>query len=190
MSDLTITHAGSTITRTADSPGSSISTGNYSVIRVVPTLDTSAYGVDDVLFTGVEIPNAVRGDGGCSELVHMFAVDRDDQGDVDIEFYFTEKNTSFGTVNATANISAADIKAIGFNGYVLQDGGNATTGNNLDNATCHKIMTAGGAAESLSPLTYLKAAEGSTSVYCHAIVRDGTPTYSADGMDLIFHIKH
>ncbi len=190
MSDLTIKHAGSTITRTADSPGSSVSTGNYSVIRLVPTLSTDAYAVDDVLFTGLEIPNAVRGDGGCSELAHMFTVDRDDQGDIDIEFYFTEKNTAFGTVNATADISAANIKAIGFNGWAMQEGSNATTGNNLDNATCHKVMTSAGPGEATAPLTYLKAAEGSTSVYCHAIIRTGTPTYTAAGMDLIFHIKH
>jgi hypothetical protein len=166
-----------------------LSRSSKRIIRVVPTLSTDAYAVDDVLFTGVEIPRAVIGLGGCSQLTHMFVVDRADQGDIDIEFYFSEKNTAFGTQNATADISAANIKAIGFNGWALLDGASATTGNNVDNATFHKVMNAGGAAESLSPITFLQAEVGSTSVYCHAIIRTGTPTFAADSLDLIFNIE-
>ena len=32
--------------------------------------NSTAYAVDDVLFTGVEIPNAVLGKGGCSKLLN------------------------------------------------------------------------------------------------------------------------
>tara|TARA_R100000808_G_C2045597_1_gene83298 strand:+ start:7 stop:522 length:516 start_codon:yes stop_codon:yes gene_type:complete len=162
----------------------------YEIIRVVPTLDTNAYGVDDVLFTGVEIPNVVREDGGCSKLMNMFVVDRADQGDIDIEFYFTEKNTSFGSQNATANISAANLKAIGFCGWALLDGANATTGNNIDNATLHRVL--GNSIDDANtgiPLTFLQAESGSKSVYCHAVIRTGTPTFAADSLDLVFHIE-
>ncbi len=161
----------------------------YEIIRVVPTLSTDAYSTDDVIFTGVEIPNAVREDGGCSQLKHMFLVDRANQGDIDIEFYFTEKNTAFGTQNSTANISAANLKAIGFCGWATIIGDQADTANNVDNATIHKVMGAGNANESTSPLTLLQAESGSKSVYVHAVVIGGTPTYAADSLDLIFHIE-
>jgi len=160
------------------------------IVRVVPTLSTDAYSVDDVLFTGVEIPNAVLVNGGCSQLQHMFVVDRADQGDIDIEFHFTEKNTAFGTQNSTANISAADLKNIGYCGWGTIIGDQADTANNIDNATIHKVMGAGNANESTSPLTLLQAEEGSTSVYVHAVVIGGTPTYAADSLDLIFHIDY
>ena len=159
------------------------------VIRVTPTLSTDAYAVDDVLFTGVEIPRAVIEKGGCSELKHMFVVDRADSGDIDIQFLFTEKNTAFGTQNATAGISAANLKAIGFCGYALMDGGNASTGNDIDNATIHKVMSASGPSEPHAPLTLLQAESDSTSVYVSAVIRSGTPTFAADSLDLIFHIE-
>lgn len=162
---------------------------NFDIIRVTPTLDTNAYAVDDVLFTGVEIPNAVMGNGGCSELKHMFVVDRADSGDIDIDFYFTEKNTAFGTQNATADISAANMKAIGFCGWAIMNGASATTGNNVDNVTIHKVMSASDANESSSPVTHLQAESDSTSVYVSAVIRTGTPTFAADSLDLIFHIQ-
>jgi len=162
---------------------------NYDIIRVVPTLSTDAYAVDDVLFTGVEIPNAVMGNGGCSELKHMFLVDRADSGDIDIDFYFTEKNTAFGTQNASADISTANLKAIGFCGWALLNGAVATSGNNVDNATIHKVMSASDVNESSSPITHLQAEGDSTSVYVHAVIRTGTPTFAADSLDLVFHIQ-
>ena len=161
----------------------------YEIIRLIPTLDTSAYAADDVLFTGLEIPNAVREDGGCSQLINMFVVDRADQGDIDIEFHFTEKNTSFGTQNATANISAANLKAIGYCGWGTILGDQADTSNNIDNATIHQVLSASGTQESTSPITLLQAESGSTSVYCHAVIIGGTPTFSADSLDLILHIE-
>ena len=74
MSDLTITNAGVAVS--ANSAGSSISTGRRKIIRVTPTLDTSAYAVGDVLFNSVEIPNAVKEDGGCSKLTGMYILNQ------------------------------------------------------------------------------------------------------------------
>ena len=36
----------------------------------------------------------------------------------------------------------------------------------------------------------LQADEGSTSVYVSGVLRDGTPTFAADDIDLIFHIEY
>ena len=163
---------------------------DYKIIRLVPTLSTDAYAADDVLFTGLEIPNAVIGNGGCSNLITMFVVDRADQGDIDIEFYFTEKNTAFGTQNATANISAADLKAIGFCGYAVNNGAYDTTGNNIDNATIHRVIGTNINDDNAAvPLTLIQAEDDSTSVYLHAIIKEGTPTYAADSLDIILHLE-
>ena len=164
---------------------------DYKIIRVVPTLDTNAYAQQDVLFSGVEIPNAVIGNGGCSNLINMFVVDRSDQSDVDIQFFFTEKNTSFGTQNATADISAANIKAIGVCGFAELDGNLDTSGNSIDNVKIHRIVGTNINDDNAAvPLTLLQAEDDSTSVYVHAIVKNSvTPTYSADSLDLVFHIE-
>jgi hypothetical protein len=94
-----------------------------------------------------------------------------------------------GGVNTTADISAANLKAIGFCGWALLNGAVATSGNNVDNATIHKVMSASDSNESSSPVTLLQAENDSTSVYVHAIIRTGTPTFAADSLDLVFHIE-
>jgi len=164
---------------------------NFDIIRVVPTLDTNAYAQQDVLFTGVEIPNAVMGNGGCSNLINMFVVDRSDQSDVDIQFFFTEKNTAFGTQNATADISAANMKAIGVCGFAELDGNLDTSGTSIDNVKIHRIVGTNINDDNAAvPLTLLQAESDSTSVYVHAIIKNSsTPTYAADSLDLIFHIQ-
>ena len=161
----------------------------YEIIRVTPTLSTDAYAVDDVLFTGVEIPNVVREDGGCSKLTNMYVLDQQDTSDVDIEFYFTEKNTALGTQNATANISDANMEAIGFCCAARLDTDQSSSGNNIDNLRVHEIVRLDGANIQNTPIGLLQAEDDSTSVYLHAIITAGTPTFAADDIDLIFHIE-
>ena len=189
MSDLTIQHAGSTITRSADSPGSSISTGKYKIIRVTPTLnDGVAYAAGDVAFTATEISNAVRGDGGCSKIVNCFIMDQD-RDTYDLNLLFTEKNTAIGTINATANISDADMEAIGLCGMNLFASDAAANGH-IDQVRIMKQQSLSGAAESVEPML-IQAAEGSTSVYVSGIISDGTPTFAAaDDIDIILHIQY
>lgn len=165
---------------------------NKKIIRVVPTLSTDAYAQQDVLFTSVEIPNAVFANGGCSTLSNMFVVDRSDQSDVDIQFFFTEKNTALGTQNATADISAANMKSIGVCGFAELDGNLDTSGNSIDNVKIHRIIGTNINDDNAAiPLTLLQAESDTTSVYVHAIIKNSvTPTYAADSLDLIFHIEY
>ena len=162
---------------------------DYEIIRVTPTLSTDAYAVDDVLFTGVEIPNAVKGKGGCSKLTNMYVLDQQDTSDVDIEFYFTEKNTAIGTQNATADITDANFQAIGFCCGSRLDTDQASSGNNIDDLRVHEIVRLDGANVQNSSIGLLQAESGSKSVYVHAIETAGTPTFAADDLDLIFHIE-
>ena len=162
------------------------------IIRVTPTLSTDAYAEGDVLFAATEIPNAVSNRGGTSFLVGMTVVDYGDVADSDIFYTFAEKNTDLGTVNATADISDADFKASKPIGFLLQDADQGTSGAYIDNARMHSIFTGKGASDG-GPGTHfmLKADEGSTSVYVSGVLKSSTtPTYAADGMQLIFHIKY
>jgi hypothetical protein len=162
------------------------------IIRVTPTLSTDAYAEGDVLFASTEIPNAVSSRGGSSFLVGMTVVDYGDVADSDIHYIFSEKQTNLGTVNATADISDADFKASKPTGFLLQDADQATTGAYIDNARMHTVFAGAGSGDG-SPGVFmmLKADEGSTSVYISGILKSATtPTYAADGIELIFHIKY
>ena len=86
------------------------SLSNYRVIRVTPTLDTSAYAPGDVLFNSVEIPEAVLGNAGCSKLLNMYIVNQNTDT-IDVNFFFSENSMTLGTINTTADISDADLLA-------------------------------------------------------------------------------
>ena len=164
---------------------------NYSIIRVTPTLDTNAYADGDVLFVATEIPNAVRGAGCCSKLLNMFVMDQSDTADSDILFMFSEGSTALGTINATANISDANLEAIGVNGWCKLDADQASTEENIDNARIFKTLPANGTQEGSEPTMLLQAAAGSTSVYVQGLLISATtPTYAADDIDLILHIQY
>ena len=82
----------------------------YKVVRVTPTLDTSAYAQGDVLFVATELPNAVNRKGGCSKLIGAYCLSQVHGNADDFDVYFHTGNTSLGTINATANIDDDDIQ--------------------------------------------------------------------------------
>ena len=89
---------------------------DYTIIRVTPVLTASeAYSDSDVLFTATEIPNAVRGNGGCSKVLGAWLMDQD-RDTYSFDMLFTELSTAIGTIHATANISDGDMEAIGLCG--------------------------------------------------------------------------
>tara|TARA_Y100000593_G_scaffold65184_1_gene120118 strand:+ start:45 stop:560 length:516 start_codon:yes stop_codon:yes gene_type:complete len=164
---------------------------NYTIIRVTPTLSTDTYAKSDVLFTATEIPNAVKGNGGCSKLVAAYILDQSDASGSDIQLIFSEGNTALGTINATANISEGDLEALNICGYARCTANQAQSDADIDNARIHQILPGSGAGENVSPLMLLQAAAGSTSVYVQGILSsDTTPTYAADDIDLILHIQY
>ena len=166
---------------------------NRAIIRVTPTLTAaSAYASGDVLFTATEIPNAVLGNGGCSKLLSFFVLDQAKQT-FDAQFYFSENNTALGTRDATANISDADMEAIGFNSMCFLDASEGATGAQIDNMRIHEAVRSLTAADNRYPMgdgLLLQAASDSTSVYVQAVlVSATTPTYAADDIDLILHLE-
>jgi|TARA_R110002050_G_scaffold45592_1_gene107801 hypothetical protein len=159
----------------------------YEIIRVTPTLSTDAYAVGDVAFTATEIPNAVREDGGCSKIVNAFLMDQDKDSYI-LQAIFTEGNTALGTINATADISDADMESIGLCGVSFFQADVASTVH-IDQVTIMKQQSLSGVSESVEPML-IQAAAGSKSVYVSGIISTGTPTFAAaDDLDLILHIE-
>lgn len=166
---------------------------NNKIIRVTPTLDTSAYAQGDVLFNSVAIPNAVIGNGGCSKLVAMYMLTQNNTR-IDADFIFSENSATFGTINATANISDGDLEDANLTGFISLDAGEiAAQTPQLDNAEILRVgmIDAGGSSTLLTAPLLLQAADDSTTVYVAAILTGtATPTYAADDIDLIFHIEY
>ena len=162
------------------------------VIRVTPTLDTSAYDANDVMFDSTEIPNAVASRGGVSRLLGITLLNLDDAAN-DIELVFTEKQANLGTVGSAVasgslwtNALAKASKVLGIIQIDHSDN-NIDLINNLIYSTFKS--NAGDAASGNHWPMLLKADEGSTSVY-FAGKSIGTPTTPADGYEFIFHIEY
>ncbi len=164
------------------------------IVRVTPTLSTDAYAQGDVLFVATKIPGAVSNRSGVSFLKAMYVLDSSDQSsaDNDIRFVFQEKEgTAVGTINATANISSANLVANKVLGTAMLDANATTTASHIDESRIHQILPGSGINESAGPSLMLKADEGSTDVYVWAVLEgDTTPTYAADSLELILHIEY
>ena len=162
---------------------------DYKIIRVTPTLSTDAYAQGDVLFVGTEIPDAVIGLGGCSKLVGGYVFDKSDGSD-DITFVFTQGNTALGTINATANISDADLLANNICGITKVDNDQATSSAWIDNSKIHQMLPGSSVSENTQDLLLLQAADDSTSVFIQGIlVSSTTPTFADGDLQIILHLE-
>ena len=159
------------------------------IISVSPTLDTNAYAQNDVLFTATEIPSCVIGLGGCSKLVAMYVIDKSNT-DSDIDFYFSEGNTALGTINATADISDANLVNNNICGVARLDANQASVGAGLDNARIFQVMPLTGTSEDSNATMLLQSADDKSSVFVQGILTSATtPTYANGDIQLVFHIQ-
>ena len=118
----------------------------------------------------------------------MYIIDKEKQT-ADIQFSFFENSTSIGTVNATANVSHDDYVNGNFIGIWMQDADQALSAD-IDNLTVNMATDLNGGPDHNGPML-IKAASGSTSIYVTAHVSaNGTPTYAADSLQLIFQIEY
>ena len=161
------------------------------IVRVTPTLSTDAYAQNDVLFNPTEVKNAVSNRGGVSRLINAYILDQSDVADSDIYIILTTGSTVLGSLNATANISAANWKTNKPLGFFKIDADQAGTEENIDNVRFFGPLPSSGINESAFAPFLLKAAENSTSVYVHGVLYSNTtPTYDADSFELIFHVEY
>lgn len=154
----------------ADSKGHlKVSSGSGTVIDFTPTLDTSIYADNDVLFISTIVTGVSDIEGGVVKLVSAICFDGDDQG-TEVELFFTTNSTTPGTINSA--LSAADTVFDDIVGRVI-----FATFNDLINSQ-QSTLTAQD--------QIMKCAAGSKDLYVFGVVRSGTPTYTAAGMKFKF----
>ena len=159
------------------------------IVRVTPTVETDAYADADVIHHSTEIPGAVSSRGGVSILQAAYMID-EDSGGVTMNHIFTQKAAVLGTVNATANISHADLITSNVIG-VMQTSNSFDTDTDIDNAQITQFSALSGASESPFYPLMVQAEPDSTSIYFGSIFATGGDTYTnADALQFIFHFKY
>jgi hypothetical protein len=88
--------------------GAYLPDGNQDVITVTPTLDTSAYTANDVLFDRTRVTGACKQADGKCILDSIVVIDDDDQTAANLTFYILDADVTLGTANAAPSISDAN----------------------------------------------------------------------------------
>lgn len=134
------------------------------LIEVTPTLDTSAYAVDDVLFAATQVANVPVSSGRIVVLESIVVVDKDDMG-VAFDIFFFDRTVTFGTINAAPSIN--DTDAAFCMGFVSIGSGD------YKDLGVNRIACVRGIGLEMKPNT--------TDLYICAVTR-GTPTHTASGL--------
>tara|TARA_R100000458_G_scaffold57260_1_gene63193 strand:- start:3665 stop:4213 length:549 start_codon:yes stop_codon:yes gene_type:complete len=180
MSDLTITTAG---------VSKAVSTGNQKAgikINVSPSgLQTSAHTAGDIVFTKIEMPNAVRIKGGTGVIREFVMFVSGAATDDDITLLFFDNNTVLGEPigDPVTDVTASEYKASGCIGMIRLDG------------TYSVPMADGRLYRDSDGLiaddVYIKAQEDTTSIWVAAVNHAGTLDLTdATSIDINFIIEY
>lgn len=146
---------------------------NVDVVEFTLVADTSIYADNDVLavpaLTGTQLARVA---GGAFEIVSATLHDADDQG-TEVYLYFTTNSGSVGAANAA--LSPTDAIADDIQGYI-----DFVTYEDLINSMVCNRKNLG---------LILQCGEGLTDMYAFAVVRSGTPTYTAAGLKVKLGIR-
>ena len=155
---------------------------DFRIIDVTPTLDTNEYADGDSLFNKHEIPGAVIGNGGVSELVSI-TVNSKKASATAMEVIIMGSDQSMEAANAAMNITAAEGTAANFCGCGdIPADGQLDMGNYMIGMPVNET----GAKPKLPFLC--KADDDSTSLFFTAII-GGTVTYADGDLTFRFHFK-
>lgn len=189
MSNLTVQHAGSTVTTK--------SVGNSSgelraVIRINPTVSTTEYVANDAVFNSIEIPNAVLGEGGVSRLegisVRVESATTANGGDMMLLFSQKAQANLNDTLSSGVDITVDEVKAsnvLGVWHHDQTDSGVAILNGTNVGTTGHS-SGGNGATNCL----FLKAEEGSTSVYVSGTATSTWTAAATDALEIILNIQY
>lgn len=149
-----------------------VTSGEAVVIDVTLVADTNIYADNDVLAISQIVTGVSDQLGGVVELVSAILFDGDDQG-TEVECFFTTNSITPGTINGA--LSAADTV---FDDIVGR--AHFVTFNDLINSQ-NCVLTGLG--------QIMQCAADSKDLYVFAVVRSGTPTYTAAGLKLKLGFK-
>ena len=156
---------------------------DYRIIDVTPTLDTSEYASGDALLNHVEIPNAVIGNGGVSELINI-TVNSKKASATGMTVILMQSAQSMESANTAMDITAVEGTAANFLGHV--DFGASSS---FDMGNYIISMATGNTQTKTRTLPMLIQADaGSTSIYFTVIIL-GTVTYADGDLTFRFHLK-
>lgn len=169
----------------------------YSIVRVNPTVSTSAYADGDVLFVNTEfgLPSSN------AKLVNGYVIDKNKQlQSEDVTFFFFQENEAdLGTINATANITDANFLSNKFLGAVnIVD---QIESQDLDNLDVHKMVTYGAVSDGAPtavPLDVMMQSSSRSSsnlypVYVTAFIQvvSTAPNFTnPDALELVLHFEY
>jgi hypothetical protein len=143
-----------------------VGSGSGTVIDVTLVADTSIYADNDVLAISQIVAGVSDIEGGTVRLTNAVLFDGDDQA-TEVELFFTTNATTPGTINGA--VAAADTVLDDIVGAV-----SFATYSDLINSQVSIVATN----------QIMKCAAGSRDLYVFAVVRSGTPTYTASGLKL------
>lgn len=146
------------------------------LVTVTLSLDTGAYGANDLLADAQEVAGVALVTGGEAELVSLMVVDEDDVKAA-FDVYLTSVNTTWGSENSAPTVSDAA-------GRSIQAVIPIATGDYKD---------LGGVAIAQPRIAQnigvVCQCVGGTSLYCAVVNGAGTPTYTASGVRLVFGFR-
>lgn len=137
------------------------------VVEVTPTLDTSIYADNDVLFVPVAVSGfqqAYAAPNKARKLTSIVVVDASDQAQ-DMDLVFSAGTITLGTVNGAVNLSDADaLKVCGIVSVLIADYADTINNQIATKRDVNLIM------------------QPNADLYISGICRSGTPTYAASAL--------
>lgn len=159
------------VTASSSVPLTTVRAGD--VLALTLSLDTSAYATGDVLAAPQELTGFFRSVGGRARLRSIVLRDYDAQAQA-IDLIFMNATGSLGAENsAFAPTDGVATTIIGVVSIVAADYISATN-SHIASGEVDILMEAGAAT---------------TSIFVGAVVRSGTPTYTAAGIDLALGVE-
>lgn len=142
-------------------------------IEVTLSADTSIYANNDVLADFQEITSFFRAPGECATIHSVTVIDEDDQGTA-LDLYVSRTGGTLGTENAAISISDANAREVQTLAVVAA----ADFRDMINSQIATKIISPG----------LVVGGGTSTSLWIGAVVRSGTPTYTASGLKLRMYV--
>ena len=174
MSDLTIKHAGNSVTQLRPgmtSTNQRLNEMNVDLIDVTLTTDAEAHADNDVIAQSIEIANAVKVKGGTAIIQSIMLLDEDDEAPT-VELLFSQVSTAIADDEGSAiGDSVSDLDST-FRSFL-----GAVTVSNWSDLVDSQI----GVKSNVGLV--VKAASTTTSIWVHAINRSGgnyTPAATTD----------
>ena len=158
---------------------------SYKTFTVIPTVEASTdYADGDVLFAPTVITDFFQSANSSAQIVSLLVIDKVAANTSDFTIYFTHVATSFGTVNATADVAVGTIEEV--QAAIPIVNGDWVSGN-FDNAnTCMLTDPArDGIGAVVSSYNWARSSS-STSIYIAGIADEAINCGSTT--DLIFRI--